>query len=211
MLGGTVGDHGDQPAVTHLDQGDLLDAGGVVDLDLGLDRLAEELSGQVEVHSVVADLGTREGRTRVIEALRQKGPVDYLVNNAGFSTLGPFEQEDIDGQQAMVDVHVTATLALTRALTRTLTRTLALTRALALTLTLALTRALARTLALALTLLRLCTRRWFLRRERRLRRWLWRRRPRWPRCSKTDASEITAEDWTSACTPILREILKRET
>ncbi len=80
-----------------------------------LGQLAEALSGQAEVHTVVADLGTREGRTRVIEALRQKGPVDYLVNNAGFSTLGAFEREDIDGQQAMVDVHVTATLALTRA------------------------------------------------------------------------------------------------
>ena len=80
-----------------------------------LETLRDELAGSAEVHCVAADLANREGRTRVIEALRQKGPVDYLVNNAGFSTLGPFENEDIDGQQAMVDVHVTATLALTRA------------------------------------------------------------------------------------------------
>ncbi len=80
-----------------------------------LQALANELAGRVEVHTVAADLGTREGRTRVIEALRQKGPVDYLVNNAGFSTLGPFDSLDMDAQQAMVDVHITATLALTRA------------------------------------------------------------------------------------------------
>jgi len=77
--------------------------------------LAEELAGSAEVHAVAADLGTREGRARVIEALRQKGPVDYLVNNAGFSVLGPFEQQEIDQQQEMVDVHITATLALCRA------------------------------------------------------------------------------------------------
>ncbi len=80
-----------------------------------LQALAEELHGQAEVHPVVADLGSREGRTRVIEALRQKGPADYLVNNAGFSTLGAFDELPLDDQQAMVDVHITATLALTRA------------------------------------------------------------------------------------------------
>lgn len=80
-----------------------------------LQALADDLSGQAEVHIVEADLGAREGRGRVIEALRQKGPVDYLVNNAGFSTLGPFADLDIDSQQAMVDVHITATMALTRA------------------------------------------------------------------------------------------------
>ncbi len=80
-----------------------------------LEALAEELAGQAEVHPVAADLGSREGRTRVIEALRQKGPADYLVNNAGFSTLGPFDVLPLDDQQAMVDVHITATMALTRA------------------------------------------------------------------------------------------------
>ena len=80
-----------------------------------LQKLAEDLADKCELHCVVADLATREGRTRVIESLRQKGPVDYLVNNAGFSTLGPVESTDIDSQQAMVDVHITATLALTRA------------------------------------------------------------------------------------------------
>jgi len=77
-----------------------------------LQALAAELADQVEVHPLVADLSGREGQTRVIEALRQKGPVDYLVNNAGFSTLGAFADLELDPQQEMVSVHIDATLAL---------------------------------------------------------------------------------------------------
>ena len=82
------------------------------------DRLLElgrELRGRAEVHVVEADLGTVEGITRTVEALRQKGPVDYLVNNAGFSTFGMFEDQIIDGQEGMVAVHINATMSLCRA------------------------------------------------------------------------------------------------
>jgi len=82
------------------------------------DRLLElgrELRGRAEVHVVEADLGTVEGITRTVEALRQKGPVDYLVNNAGFSTFGMFEDQIIDGQEDMVAVHINATMSLCRA------------------------------------------------------------------------------------------------
>ena len=61
-----------------------------------------------------ADLAGQEGIARTLEALRQKGPVDYLVNNAGFATNGVFEGEAIDGQQGMVELHINATLALCR-------------------------------------------------------------------------------------------------
>jgi short-subunit dehydrogenase len=80
-----------------------------------LSALARELTGQVEVHVLSADLATLEGITRCIEMLRQKGPVDYLVNNAGFAVLGNFADLELAPQQEMVDVHVTATLALCRA------------------------------------------------------------------------------------------------
>ena len=50
-----------------------------------------------------------------MEAIRQKGPLDYLINNAGFSTLGNFEREQIDSQHAMVNLHINATLSLCRA------------------------------------------------------------------------------------------------
>ena len=80
-----------------------------------LQALADELAGQVEMHLLAVDLNTIEGRTRVIECLRQKGPVDYLINNAGLATVGSFAEVELESQQEMVDLHITATLALTRA------------------------------------------------------------------------------------------------
>ena len=80
-----------------------------------LAQLTDELKDRCEVVTVAADLATLEGRARVIETLRQRGPVDYLVNNAGFSTLGKFAGLELDAQQDMVRVHVDATLALCRA------------------------------------------------------------------------------------------------
>src|SRR5690554_2950959 len=61
-----------------------------------LAALARELAAETELVAVAADLTTVEGVTRVLEALRQQGPVDTLVNNAGFSTFGPFADSDID-------------------------------------------------------------------------------------------------------------------
>jgi len=79
-----------------------------------MQALAKELQGKVEVHIVEADLITIEGVARVMETIRQKGPLDYLINNAGFSTLGNFESELIDSQHAMVSLHINATLSLCR-------------------------------------------------------------------------------------------------
>ena len=80
-----------------------------------LQALADELADQVEVYTVAADLNTVEGVTRALEALRQRGPLDYLVNNAGFSTYGLFADLDIQGQRDMVGLHVDATISLCRA------------------------------------------------------------------------------------------------
>jgi len=80
-----------------------------------LQALAAELADQVELHPLEADLNTVEGVTRALEALRQQGPVDYLVNNAGFSTYGQFADLDIQGQRDMVGLHIDATISLCRA------------------------------------------------------------------------------------------------
>ena len=80
-----------------------------------LQALVGDLAGQCEVIPVVADLATLEGVTRTVEAMRQRGPVHCLVNNAGFSTLGPLEHSDIEDELAMVRVHVDATVSLCRA------------------------------------------------------------------------------------------------
>jgi len=80
-----------------------------------LQALKRELDGRAELHAIEGDLSTIEGVARTIESIRQQGPVDYLVNNAGFSTYGMFEDQLIDGQQEMVSVHINATMALCRA------------------------------------------------------------------------------------------------
>lgn len=80
-----------------------------------LEALAAELQGRTEIFPLSADLATVEGRTRVIETLRQQGPVDYLVNNAGFCNLGAFDSLELDASQDMVRVHIDATMALCRA------------------------------------------------------------------------------------------------
>jgi len=80
-----------------------------------LQSLAEELSGQTELYPLEADLKSVEGVSRTLEALRQKGPVQILVNNAGFSTFGEFPDLPIDGQRDMITLHTSATITLCRA------------------------------------------------------------------------------------------------
>lgn len=77
--------------------------------------LQRELHGVCELHVVEADLTAIEGVSRTLEALRQMGPVDYLVNNAGFSTYGHFADLEIDGQRDMVALHIDASISLCRA------------------------------------------------------------------------------------------------
>lgn len=80
-----------------------------------LETLANALAPEVEMHCLQADLGSIEGLTRTLEAIRQQGPVDYLVNNAGFGALGRVEQSPIESQRAMVNLHVDASITLCRA------------------------------------------------------------------------------------------------
>jgi uncharacterized protein len=80
-----------------------------------LKALAEELAGTVEVHCLAVDLESIEGVARTLEALRQKGPVNYLINNAGFGELGRFEALPIDRQRAMVNLHIDTSMTLCRA------------------------------------------------------------------------------------------------
>ena len=80
-----------------------------------LSALAGELAGSVEMHVLEADLGTIEGVAKTMEVIRQKGPVDYLVNNAGFSTFGHFTELPIDSQRDMVSLHIDTSITLCRA------------------------------------------------------------------------------------------------
>lgn len=80
-----------------------------------LEALAGELAGSVEMHCLEADLASIEGVAATMEAIRQKGPVDFLVNNAGFGTFGHFENLSIESQRPMVSLHIDASITLCRA------------------------------------------------------------------------------------------------
>jgi short-subunit dehydrogenase len=80
-----------------------------------LAAMASELAGTVEMHCLEADLGSIEGVARTLEAIRQQGPVNYLVNNAGFGTLGDFDALSIESQRAMVNLHIDTSITLCRA------------------------------------------------------------------------------------------------
>ena len=84
--------------------------------ETALIELATELESKgLEAHIVVADLTKMIDVTRVVETIRQKGPFQYLVNNAGFSTLGAFAEQEPQTQHDMVALHITATIELSSA------------------------------------------------------------------------------------------------
>lgn len=81
-----------------------------------LQTLAKELQAQgVEVHCYAEDLSETIGIAQIMEIIRQKGPFTYLVNNAGFSTLGPFAEQDPASQETMVNLHINAVMQLSLA------------------------------------------------------------------------------------------------
>jgi short-subunit dehydrogenase len=80
-----------------------------------LDLVAAELrSHRVEVEVLPADLTDRVQLAGVEERLRS-GPVEILVNNAGFGVPQRFASGDLDVEQQMLDVLVTAVMRLTHA------------------------------------------------------------------------------------------------
>ena len=81
-----------------------------------LQQLAEEIRRQgVEVHIVAADLATTIGQGLLVDTIRQKGPLSYLVNNAGFTTTDPIADADPIAEAEMVALHISAVLSATRA------------------------------------------------------------------------------------------------
>ncbi len=81
-----------------------------------LEELTEKLQQQgLKSRFIVADLTTTVGVAQLVETIRQQGPLDYLVNNAGFSTIGPYIEQHPATQQAMVNLHISATMQLSLA------------------------------------------------------------------------------------------------
>ena len=80
-----------------------------------LDLVATELRGhRVEVEVIAADLADRSQLAVVEERLRAR-PVEILVNNAGFGVPQRFSTGDLEAEQQMLDVLVTAVMRLTHA------------------------------------------------------------------------------------------------
>lgn len=80
-----------------------------------LEELADELrsSHGVDVEVLVADLADRTELAAVEARLAQRDrPVGLLVNNAGFGLKKPFLANDLEDEQRMLDVLVTAVLRL---------------------------------------------------------------------------------------------------
>ena len=50
-----------------------------------------------------------------MEAIRQKGPVTILINNAGFTTDNALVDSDLDTELEMLSLHCQASLSLCRA------------------------------------------------------------------------------------------------
>lgn len=86
-----------------------------------LEVLAHELSGRhgIQAHVFAADLGIPHGPAEVVAEAKRLGlAVEFLVNNAGFGTSGPFVRSDAGRELEMVDVNVRAVVELTHAFVR---------------------------------------------------------------------------------------------
>lgn len=84
------------------------------------DRL-RELAGELEkahgihAHVIAADLGDATAPERISREVEAKGlQLDFLVNNAGFGSSGPFVESDTKRELEMVQVNIAALLHLTR-------------------------------------------------------------------------------------------------
>ncbi len=76
-----------------------------------LQEIADDLraGAGAEVHAIAADLAAPDGNQILFEKVRQLDlDVEYLVNNAGFGTFGPFSEIDADRSMDLVRLNVGA-------------------------------------------------------------------------------------------------------
>ena len=83
------------------------------------ERLREIAAGleaeyRITAHVVVADLAAFDGARRAFEEITELGlEIEYLVNNAGFGTFGPFAETDAVETMDLVRVNIGALTELT--------------------------------------------------------------------------------------------------
>jgi len=81
-----------------------------------LERAQGELRPHGTVHGIAADLSTAAGVERVLEAAREIGPVDILVNNVGYFEVKPFAEITDADWMAMFELNFMSGVRLSRAL-----------------------------------------------------------------------------------------------
>jgi short-subunit dehydrogenase len=82
-----------------------------------LEALATRLAAEhgVAARVIAEDLADPVAPRRIFEELRERRvEVEFLVNSAGFGTVGPFVAADLERELAMVQVNVTSLMHLTR-------------------------------------------------------------------------------------------------
>lgn len=80
-----------------------------------LEALAAKLEQEhgVKAHVLPADLARPEAPRELFEEVRKRGlEVEFLVNNAGFGSSGPFLEQELGREVEMVEVNCTALLKL---------------------------------------------------------------------------------------------------
>jgi len=74
-----------------------------------------EKSFSVSVKVLPGDLSSQDMPAEIYRTLNDQGvQIDYLVNNAGFGTIGPFQEINTDTLLAMINVNLTSVALLTR-------------------------------------------------------------------------------------------------
>ncbi len=93
----------------------LLVARGREALETAADAVID--AGSPAAHVVSADLSTSTGIDSVVSEVEKLGlPVAALINNAGFGVWGPFDTQDVERANRMVDLNCRAVVELSRRL-----------------------------------------------------------------------------------------------
>jgi len=82
-----------------------------------LERAASEISASCGVHvsAIAQDLSVQDGARRLFDEVRSRQiAVDFLVNNAGVGTYGPFAQADLERELAMMRLNMISLTVLTK-------------------------------------------------------------------------------------------------
>jgi hypothetical protein len=86
-----------------------------------LERLANELSGDVAIHVIVQDLSEPGAAQKIYQQIRrQRLVVDQLINNAGSGDFAPLAKANPTRQERMVALNVTSLTMLTTLLLPTM-------------------------------------------------------------------------------------------